>query len=353
MKKLLVITFISVVGLAFGQQDIQFTQTASSPFLVNPAAGGLMSVAEVVLGNRLQYAGVDGRPMTTFAGIQSMVRFKKRKSKALLNELSSIGQTFYSTPQRTISYKQVAGLTFINDIIGPFTRTSVKANIGVHIPLSQKLSAGIGLGVGWSNFGIDNSKVTLGTANDKAYANYIGISASQNYLDAQAGLVVYNDRLLFSLSGSQVFNNKTRLSGVTTESNFQPHLFMLASYRFDLGKNYGLEPIAQFRSVKNAPISYDIAMRLHYMRMGWVSLSYRRQSSIGVGFGINLLAHFNVSYSFEFGTGVTQKFGNTSHEVRLGFIFGHKRNMNKEFKQDEKANPTPADTKPEETKSEE
>lgn len=348
MKKLIFIAFISVVGLTFGQQDIQFTQTASSPFLINPAAGGLMNVAEVVLGNRLQYAGVDGRPMTTFAGIQSMVRFKKRKSKALLSELSSIGQTFYSTPQRTVAYKQVAGLTFINDIIGPFTRTSVKGNIGVHIPLSQKLSAGIGLGIGWSNFGIDDSKVTLGTANDKAYTNYLGIAASQNYLDAQAGLVVYNDRLLISLSGSQVFNNKMRLSDVTTESTFQPHLFMLASYRFDMGTNYGLEPIVQFRSVKHAPASYDIAMRLHYQRLGWVSLSYRKQSSIGVGFGINLLARFNVSYSFEFGSGVTEKFGNTSHEIRLGFIFGHKRNMNKEFKQDEKLTPPPTETKPEE-----
>lgn len=348
MKKLVIIAFVSVAGLTFGQQDIQFNQTASSPFLINPAAGGLMNVAEVVVGNRLQYAGVDGRPMTTYAGIQSMVRFKKRKSKALLSELSSIGKTFYSTPQRTVSYKQVAGLTFINDIIGPFTRTNVKANIGVHIPLSQKLNAGIGLGIGWSNFGIDNSKVTLGNSNDKAYANYIGISASQNYLDAQAGLIVYNDRLLVSLSGNQIFNNKTRLSSITTESNFQPHLYLLAGYRFDLGKNYGLEPIVQFKSVKHAPISYDIAMRLHYMRMGWVSLSYRRQSAIGVGFGINLLARFNVSYSFEFGNGVTEKFGNTSHEIRLGFIFGHRRNMDKEFKQDEKVNPTPEEVKPEE-----
>lgn len=353
MKKILFISFVSVAGLTFGQQDIQFTQTASSPFLINPAAGGLMNVAEVVVGNRLQYAGVEGRPMTTFAGIQSMVRFKKRKSKALLSELSSIGQTFYSTPQRTVSYKQVAGLTFINDIIGPFTRTNVKANLGVHIPLSQKLNAGIGLGIGWSNFGIDNSKVTLGTANDKAYANYIGTSASQNYLDAQAGLIVYNDRLLVSLSGSQIFNNKTRLSTITTESNFQPHLFMLASYRFDLGKNYGLEPIVQFKSVKHAPISYDVAMRLHYQRMGWLSLSYRRQSAIGVGFGINLLARFNVSYSFEFGNGVTEKFGNTSHEIRLGFIFGHKRNMEKEFRQDEKAVPAPEEVKPTETKPQE
>jgi type IX secretion system PorP/SprF family membrane protein len=192
--------------------------------------------------------------------------------------------------------------------------------------------------------------VTLGNANDKAYANYIGTSASQNYLDAQAGLVIYNDRLLVSVSGSQIFNNKTRLSDATTESSFQPHLYLLGSYRFDLGKNYGLEPIVQFRSVKNAPASYDIAMRLHYMRTGWVSLSYRKQSSIGVGFGINLLARFNVSYSFEFGTGVTEKFGNTSHEIRLGFIFGHKRNMNKEFKQDEKANPQPEEAKPAETK---
>ncbi|WP_343634532.1 type IX secretion system membrane protein PorP/SprF [Fluviicola sp.] len=349
MKKFVVTAFVSVAGLVFGQQDIQFTQTASSPFLINPAAGGLMNVAEVVVGNRLQYAGIDGRPMTTFAGIQSMVRFKKRKSKALLSELSSIGQTFYSTPQRTVAYKQVAGLTFINDVIGPFTRTNVKANIGVHIPLSQKLNAGIGLGIGWSNFGIDNSKVTLGNANDKAYANYIGIAASQNYLDAQAGLIVYNDRLLVSVSGSQLFNNKTRLSDVTTESHFQPHLFVLGSYRFDLGSKYGLEPIVQFKSVKNAPISYDVAMRLHYMRMGWVSLSYRRQSSIGVGFGINLLARFNVSYSFEFGNGVTEKFGNTSHEVRLGFIFGHRRNMDKEFKQDEKVDPAPVEeVKPQE-----
>lgn len=352
MKKTVFIALLSVSGSVFGQQDIQFTQTASSPFLINPAAGGLMNVAEVVVGNRLQYAGIDGRPMTTFAGIQSMVRFKKRKSKALLNELSSIGQTFYSTPQRTVSYKQVAGLTFINDVIGPFTRTSVKGNIGVHIPLSQKLNAGIGLGVGWSNFGIDNSKVTMSTPDDKAYVNYIGIAASQNYLDAQAGLVVYNDRLLVSLSGSQLFNNKTRLSDITTESTFQPHLYALASYRFDLGKNYGLEPIVQFRSVKNAPVSYDLAMRLHYMRLGWVSLSYRRQSSIGVGFGINLLARFNVSYSFEFGNGVTEKFGNTSHEVRLGFIFGHKRNMNKEFKQDEKPNPAPDEAKPEQKPAE-
>ena len=251
MKKFVFTAFVSVAGLAFGQQDIQFTQTASSPFLINPAAGGLMNVAEVVVGNRLQYAGIEGRPMTTFAGIQSMVRFKKRKSKALLSELSSIGQTFYSTPQRTVAYKQIAGLTFINDVIGPFTRTNVKANFGVHIPLSQKLNAGIGLGVGWSNFGIDNSKVTLGTANDKAYANYIGISASQNYLDAQAGLIVYNDRLLVSLSGSQIFNNKTRLSDVNTASNFQPHLFVLGSYRFDLGKNYGLEPIVQFKTNQN------------------------------------------------------------------------------------------------------
>ncbi len=349
MKKILFISSVLVAGLTFGQQDIQFTQTASSPFLINPAAGGMMNVAEVTLGNRLQYAGVDGRPMTTFAGIQSMVRFKKRKSKPVLGELASIGQTFYSTPQRTVGYKQVAGLTFINDVIGPFTRTSVKGNIGVHIPLSQKLNAGVGIGLGWSNFGIDASKVSLGSANDKAYTNYLGISARQNYFDAQAGLVIYNDRLLVSISGSQIFKNKVRLSDATTESMFNPHMYVLGSYRFDLGKKYGLEPIAQLRYVKHAPVSFDVAMRLHYMRMGWVSLSYRRQSSIGVGFGINLLAHFNVSYSFEFGTGVTEKFGNTSHEIRLGFIFGHKRNMNKEFKQDEKVDPAPGEAQPEET----
>lgn len=327
MRALFVFIIISN-SILFAQQETQYTQVLSSPYLLNPAAGGMMNVAEVAIGNRMQFVGVEGRPMTNYASIQSLVKFRKRKS-SVMGPLESAGKTFYSTPQRVVSYKQVAGITFVNDAIGPFMRNSVKANFAVHIPITKKISAGLGLGVGWSNFGINQSRVILESATDQAYTQYLGNSSKQNMVDANAGIVVYNDRLFVGISGTQLFKNKIRFGGPSTENFFAPHLLTIASYRFDFAQHYGIEPIIQFKYVKNSPVSFDIGSRFHYKRMGWLSVSYRRQSAIGVGFGLNLLAHFNLSYTYEFGTGATQKFGANTHEMRLGFIFGKKKKEQK------------------------
>lgn len=323
MRYFITLLIVLFVGFGFSQQEVQYTQLISNPYLLNPAAGGMMNVAEVVVGNRMQFVGVEGRPMTNYASIQSVIKFKKRKS-AIMGPLESAGKTFYSTPQRVVSYKQVAGLTFVNDAIGPFTRNNVRANFGVHIPITKKISAGIGLGVGWSNFGINQSRVTLESQNDQVYTNYLGNTSKQNMVDAQAGLVVYNDHLFVGISGSQLFKNKIRFGGPSGDNYFAPHLLLLASYRFDIAQHYGIEPIFQFKYVKNAPVTFDIGSRFLYKRMGWLSVSYRRQSAIAVGFGLNLLAHFYVSYTYEFGHGKTQTFGANTHEIRLGFIFGKK-----------------------------
>ena len=324
MKRILQLTAVLMSGLLYGQQEFQFTQLSLQPYLVNPAAGGMMDVAEIVIGNRTQYVGVEGRPMTNFFSIQSRIRLKKRKAQ-VLGELGTAKQTFYSTPQRTIGYKLIGGLTFVNDAIGPFVKNGIKANFGVHLPISQKLNIGAGIGLGWSNFGINQSRVKLSSDNDQFYASYLGQSSQANYLDAQAGLVLYSDKLLVSISGTQLFNNTSRFNGVKTANHFAPHLAVLGAYRFDLGEKFGLEPLLQMKYIKHAPFTFDIAARVHYQQKGWIGISYRYQSAFGVGFGMNLLARFNVSYTFEFGTGVTQKFGANTHEVRLGILFGKKK----------------------------
>lgn len=336
MKKLLVLSSLVCVNLVFGQQDVQFNQMINTPSLTNPAAGGMMNVGEISLGTRLQYVGIDGRPMSNYFTVQSIIKTNSRKKKSVLQELSTSGKSFYSTPQRTIGNKVVLGLTAINDQIGVFNRNQVKGNVAVHLPISRNLNGGLGIGVGWSNFGIKTEQVKLYEANDNAYNSYISSTSAQNYLDANAGLVLYNDRFFFGLSGSQLFGNQVRLSDTETESNFTRHFYLMTSYRMNIAKNYGFEPVVQFKKTGNSPISFDLAARLHYQRYGYFSLSYRSQSAIGVGFGINVFSRFNVAYTFEFGKGATQQFGNTSHEFKLSFIFGHKRNLEKEFKEDKK-----------------
>lgn len=334
MKKSLLFAFCAMQLSVFAQQDFQFSQTMANPYLFNPAAGGMMNVGEVSLGNRMQWMKVDGRPTTTYASIVSQIKTGNKAS--VLDELSTAGKSFYSSPQRTIGNKHVLGARMYNDRIGPFTKNAIQASYAYHLPLTKTINMGVGLGLGWSNFAIDQSKISLGTPGDQAYQNYFAATKNQNYLDINAGLVVYNDVFFFGFSGTQLGNTKARINEVESESNLGRHYYFSGAYRFKLGTDYAVEPLAQLKLTKNAPLSYDIGARFHYQRFGWLALSYRSQSAASIGFGINVFKHFRVSYAYEVGLGGTRTFGSGAHEVQLGFIFGHRRNMEKEFKQDEK-----------------
>lgn len=332
MKKILYISCMGLTLNGWSQQDFQLSQAITNPYLFNPAAGGTMNVGEVFIGNRSQWLGVDGGPQTLIASVQSQLKGKKRY---VLDELPLGGKTFYSTPQRTIGNKQIAGATFIKDQIGPFTKTSLKGSFAVHLPISKTFNAGVGIGLGWSNFRLDDSKVVLGTANDNAYFNYLGGIARQNFLDVTAGLVAYNDRFFFSLSGTQFLNNRTTFNSIQTASTYTRHFYLLGAYRFAVSSDYGIEPFVVLKQTNGAPLNWELGARFHYQRMGWLSVAYRHPSALGIGVGMNLKKHFRISYSYDIGLGHTQVFGAGAHEVQLGFLFGHRRNMDKEFKQDE------------------
>lgn len=334
MKKSLIFAFCAIQMSLFAQQDFQFSQSLANPYLFNPAAGGMMNVGEVSIGNRMQWMNVEGRPTTTYASIVSQI--KTGKKAAVLDELPTEGTSFYSSPQRTIGNKHVLGARMYNDRIGPFTKNSIQASYAYHLPLTKTINMGVGLGLGWSNFAIDQSKISLGSPGDQAYLNYFAATKNQQYLDVNAGLVVYNDQFFFGFSGTQLGNTTARINEVELESNFGRHYYFSGAYRFEVGTDYAVEPIAQLKLSKNAPISYDLGARIHYQRLGWLALSYRSQSAASIGIGVNVFKHFRVSYAYEIGLGGTRTFGSGAHEVQLGFIFGHRRNMNKEFKEDEK-----------------
>ena len=88
--------------------------------------------------------------------------------------------------------------------------------------------------------------------------------------------------------------------------------------------------------VTNAPLSYDAGMRFHYQNIGYFSVMYRSQSALSLGIGCNLLKNFRLSYSYDLSIAKTRSFGAGAHEIQLGILFGHKRNMDKEFKKDER-----------------
>lgn len=322
-------------GIAVAQQDIQFSQALSNLYLFNPGAAGMTNVGEFNLGTRAQWLSVSGRPVTYYASGNSQIRFGKT-DKPVLDEFSTTRKSFYDSPVRTIGLKHIVGGKVMSDAIGPFSKTTAMGSYAIHLPLTKKINIGLGVGVGFSSFSIDQGKVTLGQSDDGAYQSYLGSSSRQNFLDLQSGFVMYNDHFYLGVSGSQLLKNTTQFKGIETGSNFERHYYFMGSYRFDLGQKYGFEPLVIVKNTVGSPISLDAGARFHYYRIGWISLGYRGKSALTAGFGFNVMKQFRVAYAYDMGIAGLRSYGNGTHELQLGFIFGHRRNMEKEFKEQKK-----------------
>ncbi len=337
MKKIItLVSIFTVVLSATAQQELQFSQVLSNPYFFNPAAGGLSSVGEAYISQRTQWTGISGRPISFYGSINSVIDTKKGDDVFANQELSSERKSIYQTPERTLGKKHILGGKMFNDQIGPFSKTAVQASYAYHLMLSPDWNFGAGLGLGWSNFGIDENKSVLTEAGDAAFMSYAANSPRQNYLDASAGLVLYSKNLLLSLATTQLMNTTATFDGVSSASKYNRHYTALVSYRLELNSDYVVEPLAIMKSVKGAPLSFDAGFRFHYQNMGFASLTYRSQNALCIGIGLNLLKNFRICYSYDLSIAKTRSFGAGSHEIQLGLIFGHKRNLSKEFNQDEK-----------------
>jgi type IX secretion system PorP/SprF family membrane protein len=334
MKQIIAFTLICWSVIGYGQQDFQFSQTLSNPYLFNPAASGTSNVGEINIGNRMQFMQVEGKPMTSYLTFSS--GFRTGKQRHALNELATGGKTVFNAPNRVLGSKHVAGIRLFNDQIGPFTRNAVMASYAYHLPLTKQFNMGVGLGFGWNNFGIDQSKLILGSSGDVTFQTYFANTSIQNRVDANTGITIYNEKLLIGVSTTQLFGSAIRFQDVTTSSTHLSHLYLIAAYRFEMNSTYGIEPIIQMKRVKGSPMSYDIGARIHYNRMGWVALAYRNSGNLSLGAGVNLYRHFRIAYNFDAGLGATRHFGSGAHELQIGYIFGYRRNMEKELKDQEK-----------------
>lgn len=326
---------ITLVTGVNAQQDIQFSQALSNPYLLNPGAGGMTNLAEFNFGTRMQWLSVEGKPMTYYASGQSQIRIKKGE-KGILDEFTADRKSFYDSPQRTIGKKHIAGGKAMADVIGPFTKTSLMGSYAIHLPLTSKINIGLGIGLGLSSFSIDESKVSLAQSDDGAYLSYVGAATRQNMVDVQSGFVMYNDKFYLGISGSQLLKNTAKFKGLETESAFERHLYFVGSYRFDLGQKYALEPVMIVKNTVGSPLGYDAGARFHYYRIGWLSLGYRGKTAFSAGFGFNLMKQFRIAYAFDMGIAGLRSYGNGTHEIHLGIVLGHRRNMEKEFREQER-----------------
>ncbi|MDX2360484.1 MAG: PorP/SprF family type IX secretion system membrane protein [Crocinitomicaceae bacterium] len=325
-------TACSIINLN-AQQEAQFLNVANNPYMVNSAAGGLGDVVQVELSSRVQWLGYSGGPRSFLLSANSQVKFKKGEDK-VLEEFNREDKPFFAAPTNTTgSLKHIIGGKVFNDMIGPFAKTSVFGSYAIHMPFTKKLNFGAGLGIGWSNFRIDESRVKLYETDDMAYSQFLGNSSGQNILDANAGVVFYNEHFFGGFSVSQLFKNDAVFDGVDTESNFNRHYFLVLKYGFDVRDNFTIEPTVVGKMAENSPISMDIGARFIFNKSIWLGIQYRTSNAVTFQLGANLIKNLYLSYGYEQSTGAVQTRNGGTHEIQLGIYLGRKRNIDKEIRE--------------------
>lgn len=335
LKRIIISAVLLIVGVTtYAQQESQYSNHAYNPYYLNPAAGGLYNVVQLELVGRTQWLGYSGYPRTVMAMGNSQIRFGEDK---VLDEYNSDKKALFALPKMTTgSIKHIVGGKAVSDVIGPFAKNSVYGSYAIHLPLVGEFNFGAGIGLGWSNFRIDDSRVVLYQDDDNAYNSFLGNSASQNMADVNAGIVLYNQNLFFGLSTSQLLNTQVQFEGVNTESNFNRHYFLITRYRFDLEHDYAIEPSVVGKMAPNAPISMDLGARFIFNQSSWIGVQYRTSNALVFQVGSTIVQNLYIGYNYEQALGPIQSSGNSTHEFQLGFFIGNNRNIDKEIKENKK-----------------
>jgi type IX secretion system PorP/SprF family membrane protein len=335
MKKF--IHILLVFGVFFGssfvlaQQEYQFANAINNPFLINPAAGGMTDVIQLEATARMQWLGYNGGPRTMLFAGNSQVNFKK--SDDVLGEFNVEDKKLFEGPSvSTAKRKHVIGGKVWNDAIGPFSKIAVQGSYAYHLPFSKKLNMGLGIGLGYSNFRLDDSRVTLYQNDDDFYQQFQGNTAQQNLADAQGGIVLYSERLFIGISGTQLLKNKVKLNQITSGSIFSRHYFFIFKYKVLNKGDLALEPSVVTKITGNSPISVEFGTRAIYKNQSWAGLQFRTNSQLVFMIGSNLVKNLYMNYAFELSMGKLRTAGNGTHELQLGYYLGKNRNIDKELK---------------------
>lgn len=327
----IIFAFTMASFTASGQQESQFIHTVNNPYLLNPAATGFADVMQFELTSRTQWLGYNG-PQTFQLMGSSRVKIG-RKTDKVLSEFNVEDNTLFSNPKvNTGTLKHIVGGRVLNDAIGPFGKTSLFGSYAIHLPFTENLNFGAGIGVGWSNFRINQDRVVLYQQDDASYSQFLGTNNGQNILDANAGLVFYNSKFMGGFSMTQAFRNKARFTDVTTDSYYNRHYFLVARYRFDFENDFSLEPSVLAKFSEHSPASLDAGLRLGYRQSAWLGAQYRTSNAVTLQLGANIIKNMYLMYGYEIGTGKIRTAGNGTHEVQLGIYIGNNRNINKEIK---------------------
>ncbi|UII75340.1 type IX secretion system membrane protein PorP/SprF [Flagellimonas sp. HMM57] len=285
---------ILVLGLAitlgtksiFAQQDPQYTFYRYSMNLINPAFAGSSEGAELTLGLRSQWAGVQGAPESQSA--------------------------LFSMP---VGANVGLGVSILNDQTFIENQTWVAIDFSYRVKLNEDYMLYFGLKASGNSYSANTTGlITYGVGQDGTLMDF------ENRFTPNIGAGVYlkNEDFFLSLSAPKLMtpDRLEERNGNAFSSTDRRHVYLSGGYDFKLGKNMNLLASSMLRYVDASPISVDLTSILDFGQRFKVGASYRLDEALSGMFMFDISSGLQIGYAYEAAMeNDINNIDNSSHEL--------------------------------------
>jgi type IX secretion system PorP/SprF family membrane protein len=322
----LLLLFLTAERLS-AQSRPQTTQYVLNYFMSNPAMTGLENYADIRVGHRRQWSGINGAPVTTWITANLPLGYTVDQTHPLsLPEEDDREEFFRLLP---VERHHGIGVIAYQDKIGPYVSSCFDMSYAWHVPLTDEIALSAGLSAGVQQLRYDPTKnIYPDQSVDPAVLNEFGSKMSP---DLNAGLMLYSSRFFAGASVQQIIPSKF-INAKNSLSSYTKEYILSGGYNFllDEADDIVLLVSGLARTDLANPLSWDLNAKCTFANTWWIGASYRRLDAVSGMLGLHIARNFNLAYAYDYTLSPLGKFSNGTHELMLAFQF---------FKFDERVNP--------------
>ena len=311
------------------QQVPQYSQFLQNQYMVNPGATGVYDFMNISLGGRLQWAGLENAPKTTYLYFSAPA--EKWRTASMKRTYGKIrrGNIRVSHPRvRYGSLIHAFGGSFVADQYGPYRQFKMMGTYALHLPLNGDFNLSFGSSLGLSNrsFLPENAQVLSVLTNtgvfDQTYDTYAANQGAQNTMELEAGMYFHGKGGFFGISMNQLTKDFVQFGN--RDFNFDPrmHLFVTGGIELDVNRDLTITPAFLVKYVRPAPLSVEVMAQFEFQERYWFAASYRHKDAIVANIGMYASNQFKLGYSFDLPITPIRRYSVGSHELVLTLMLG-------------------------------
>ncbi|WP_228238330.1 type IX secretion system membrane protein PorP/SprF [Allomuricauda sp. M10] len=254
---------------AKAQQDPNYTFYRYNMNIYNPAFAGSSEGAELSLGIRSQWAGVEGAPESQSA--------------------------IFGMP---VGRKLGLGVSILNDKTFIERQTWVAIDVSYHIQLDEDHTLYFGIKGSANSYDANtDGLITYGVGQDGALVGY----ESRFTPNVGAGAFLKHDRYFVSLSAPKLLtpDRLQERDGNAYLGVDRMHAYLSGGYTFLLGKTLDLKTMGMFRYVDASPVSVELTSLLDFGERFEFGASYRFEESVSGLVLFKISNGLNIGYAYE------------------------------------------------------